>query len=409
MSGLRTMLQAPLILLALGLAVFNAGAGAAYLHPPVLLALALCALLLSIANAELLIFRPLRRLGSALSDLCGSESMPIAKTATLADLDRGLCVLRERIAEQERRLAHEVQMRQQLEANVRELEQRYVLSVEQASDGMWNWNLRSNEVEFSPRWRGMLSHMGLELRHIDAWKALIHPDDRSAVQMRLDNHLQALTPHFDAEYRIRDGHGRYHWVASRGTSIHHASGKPYRMFFVDNDIDARKKIEDTLIQTAEGLSSVSGMDFFRALILHLSKILGTRDNLVCYCVGENRSHARTLAYIQDHDFHDNIEYELAGTSCGAVIERGEIVYVPTGVCEIWPLEKEFDRDSYIGVPMFDSKGRIIGHFACMDGKAMQQDLPHLAIFKIFSVRAAAELERMMLARELEPGPSGGAA
>jgi hypothetical protein len=47
------------------------------------------------------------------------------------------------------------------------------------------------------------------------------------------------------------------------------------------------------------------------------------------------------------------------------------VYAPSGVCDIWPLEKEFDRDSYIGVPMFDSTGKIIGHFACMDGKPMR--------------------------------------
>jgi len=53
------------------------------------------------------------------------------------------------------------------------------------------------------------------------------------------------------------------------------------------------------------------------------------------------------------------------------------------------------------VPMFDSTGKIIGHFACMDGKPMRQDLPHLAIFKIFSVRAAAELERTLLKRRLE--------
>jgi len=76
------------------------------------------------------------------------------------------------------------------------------------------------------------------------------------------------------------------------------------------------------------------------------------------------------------------------------------VYVSTGVCDIWPLEKEFDRDSYIGVPMFDSTGKIIGHFACMDGRPMRQDLPHLALFKIFSVRAAAELERMLLRQKL---------
>jgi GAF domain-containing protein len=207
--------------------------------------------------------------------------------------------------------------------------------------------------------------------------------------------------HFDMEYRLRHGDGRYRWVHSRGTAIRHATGKPYRLVVMDNDIHERKEIEETLIQAAEGLSSVSGDDFYQALMRSLSSILGTRDNLVCYCVGDPPTRARTLAYYSNGKFFENFEYDLAGTSCGAVIDRKEIVYAPTGVCDVWPLEKEFDRDSYIGVPMFDSAGKIIGHFACMDGKPMRQDLPHLALFKIFSVRAAAELERMLLKQKLE--------
>ena len=236
---------------------------------------------------------------------------------------------------------------------------------------------------------------------IDDWRNLLHRDERLAVIASLENHLNGLTLHFDKEYRLRHGDGGYRWVHSRGTAIRHASGKPYRVVVMDNDIHERKTIEATLIQAAEGLSSVSGDDFYRALMRTLSEILGTRDNLVCCCIGDPPSVARTLAYYSNGKFFENFDYELAGTSCGAVIERGEIVYAPTGVCDIWPLEKEFDRDSYIGVPMFDSSGKIIGHFACMDGKPMRQDLPHLALFRIFSVRAAAELERMLLRRKLE--------
>jgi GAF domain-containing protein len=161
-----------------------------------------------------------------------------------------------------------------------------------------------------------------------------------------------------------------------------------------------------LIEAAEGLSAASGTSFFQALMRSLSSILGTRDNLVCYCVGDPPTRARTLAYYTRGEFTENFEYELAGTSCGAVIDRREIVYCPTGVCDLWPAEKEYDRDSYIGVPMFDSTGKIIGHFACMGGTPMRQDLPHLALFRIFSVRAAAELERTLLRQQLDGARPG---
>jgi PAS domain S-box-containing protein len=275
--------------------------------------------------------------------------------------------------------------------------------VERANDGIWEWEVKTGAAQFSLRWKGMLGYLDAAMASLDDWNRLVHPDDREAVTTQLENHMQGLTPHFEAEYRVRDAGGRYRWLRSRGTAFRHANGKPYRVVVMDNDIHARKELEETLIQAAEGLSSVSGMDFFQALMKNLSSILGTRDNLVCYCPDDPPTKARTLAYYAGGEFWENFDYDLAGTSCGAVIARKDIVYCPTGVCDIWPDEKQYDRDSYIGVPMFDSNGGIIGHFACMDGKPMRQDLPHLALFKIFSVRAAAELERLLLKQKLEEG------
>jgi GAF domain-containing protein len=225
--------------------------------------------------------------------------------------------------------------------------------------------------------------------------------------MRLDSHVAGVTSHFDEEYRLRHGDGEYRWVHSRGVALRHASGKAYRVVVMDNDVHARKALEGALVQAAESLAAMSGDDFFRQLMRALSAILGTRDNLVCLCVGEPPTRARTLAYYTRGAFRDNVEYELAGTSCGAVIERGEIVYCPSGVGELWPIEKPYDRDSYLGVPMFDSAGKIIGHFACMDGAPMRHQLPQLALFKIFAVRAAIELERTLLKQQLSAAQAEG--
>jgi PAS domain S-box-containing protein len=362
---------------------------------------AVLAVLLAVtaANLEVVLVRPLRSLQRWVQR--GFSEAPIVRGGgELRELAAGLEQLQDRMREYDTRLAEETKRRHDLEISLRELEDRYALTVERANDGTWEWDIQSSVTQFSPRWKGMLGYLDSDLASIDDWQRLVHPDDRDAVMTRLENHLQGLTPHFEAEYRLRHAGGRYRWVHSRGTAIRHASGKPYRVLIMDNDIHERKELEETLIQAAEGLSSVSGMDFFQALMKNLSAILGTRDNLVCYCPDDPPTKACTLAYYANGEFWENFEYDLAGTSCGAVIERKEIVYCPTGVCDIWPEEKQYDRDSYIGVPMFDSTGRIIGHFACMDGKPMRQDLPHLALFKIFSVRAAAELERTLLREKL---------
>ena len=405
MIGLRVLLLFPLGAFVLIWGAYTIATGeTGQLAPAVILGVLVVLLGITATNMEVFVLRPLRALLRAAQELAHNRfsGPPVsAPPGALRELAAGMNRLRDRMQDYETRLSQEKTRHQALEQSVRELEDRYALTVERANDGIWEWNLESGAVEFSLRWRGLLGQIDARLARIDDWQDLLHPEERAVVMRGIENHTKGLMQHFDMEYRLRHGDGRYRWVHSRGTAIRHATGKPYRLVVMDNDIHERKEIEETLIQAAEGLSSVSGDDFYRALMQSLSSILGTRDNLVCYCVGDPPTRARTLAYYSNGKFFENFEYDLAGTSCGAVIDRREIVYAPTGVCDVWPLEKEFDRDSYIGVPMFDSAGKIIGHFACMDGKPMRQDLPHLALFKIFSVRAAAELERMLLRQKLE--------
>lgn len=405
MNALRAKLLIPVaVVVLLWGAYILAERDASAVAPATLLVVLIVLVGVMFTNVELVVLRPLQALVQAAQELARSRlagdpvDTPLRSFQQLAG---GLNRLRDRMQEYEAKLAAEQARREALEQSVRELEDRYSLTVERANDGIWEWNLKSGAVEFSVRWKAMLGRLDVPMSSIEHWRDLLHPEERASVMARLQDHVEGRTPHFDEEYRLRHADGYYHWVHSRGTAIRHANGKPYRMIMMDNDVHARKQIEATLIAAAEALSSVSGEDFYRALMQTLSSILGTRDNLVCYCVGDPPTHARTLVYYSNGTFFDNFEYELAGTSCGAVIARKEIVYAPTGVCDIWPLEKEFDRDSYIGVPMFDSTGKIIGHFACMDGKPMRQDLPHLALFKIFSVRAAAEVERMLLRERLD--------
>ena len=403
--GLRTRLLFPLGAFVLILGAYTIAFGeTAHLAPGWILGLLLLLLAAMATNVEVAVLRPLQRLLQSTQDLAQRRlpGAPVdAPSGPMRELAADLNRLRDRMQEYETKLSEERSRRQGLEQSVRELEDRYALTVERANDGIWEWNLKSGEVEFSLRWKAMLGLSGAPTQGVEDWRALLHPDERAAVLQCLENYLHGVTPRFDEEYRLRQGDGHYRWVHSRGTAIRHANGTPYRVIVMDNDIHARKEIENALIEAAEGLSAVSGTSFFQALMRNLSSILGTRDNLVCYCVGDPPTRARTLAYYTKGEFTENFEYDLAGTSCGAVIDRREIVYCPTGVCDLWPAEKEYDRDSYIGVPMFDSTGKIIGHFACMGGTPMRQDLPHLALFRIFSVRAAAELERTLLRQQLE--------
>jgi hypothetical protein len=103
-----------------------------------------------------------------------------------------------------------------------------------------------------------------------------------------------------------------------------------------------------------------------------------------------------LAHWNHGDFSGCPEFDLSGTSCERVIAEGKPLYVPRDLGAMFPLEKKYDRESYLGLPCFDSEGRVIGHIACADGEPMAQELPHYAILRLFAVRAALELERRLV-------------
>ena len=220
-----------------------------------------------------------------------------------------------------------------------------------------------------------------------------HRSFRDRVQAALDAHLAGQSSRFDVEHRIRQADGSYRWILARAATISNAAGRAYRMVGLHTDITARHQAQDTLIHLADALSGLRGDEFFRALVKSLVSVLNAREAFVAECADYPTTHVRMLAHWNYGEFTGCPEFNLTGTSCEQVINEGKPLYIPSDLGSSFPLEKQYDRESYLGLPCLDSDGRVIGHIACADGKPMSQDLPHYAILKLFSVRAALELER----------------
>ena len=138
-----------------------------------------------------------------------------------------------------------------MERKLRESEERYALAVRAANDGIWDWNLKTNEIYFSPRWKEMLGYREEKIgSDPNEWFKLVHPDDRKRVQADLVSHLKGVTPHFVCEYRIQHTNGSYLWALSRGLAVRDASDIAYRMAGSQSDITARKLAEDRLAHDA---------------------------------------------------------------------------------------------------------------------------------------------------------------
>lgn len=138
-----------------------------------------------------------------------------------------------------------------MERKLRESEERYALAVQAANDGIWDWNLKTNEIYFSYRWKDILGYQADEIgTDPSEWLNRVHPNDKKRVQTELASHVKGLTPLFECEYLIRHSNGKYLWVLSRGLAVRDANGKVYRMAGSHSDINARKLAEDRLAHDA---------------------------------------------------------------------------------------------------------------------------------------------------------------
>jgi diguanylate cyclase (GGDEF)-like protein/PAS domain S-box-containing protein len=124
---------------------------------------------------------------------------------------------------------------------LRESEERYALAARGANDGLWDWNLLTGAVYFSPRWKAMLGFQENEIEdRLEEWLDRIHDADRDRVKQEIDAHQKGLTPHFESEHRLLHKDGGFRWMLSRGLAVHDATGKALRMAGSQTDITERK-------------------------------------------------------------------------------------------------------------------------------------------------------------------------
>jgi diguanylate cyclase (GGDEF)-like protein/PAS domain S-box-containing protein len=138
-----------------------------------------------------------------------------------------------------------------IEEALRASEERYALAARGANDGLWDWDLESNRIYYSPRWKEMLGYADDELGDsVEEWFSRIHRSDVERVRAAISGHLEGNSSNFETEYRIRCRDGSFRWMLSRGVAVRHADGRAYRMAGSQTDITARKMAEERLMHEA---------------------------------------------------------------------------------------------------------------------------------------------------------------
>lgn len=166
--------------------------------------------------------------------------------------------------------------------------------------------------------------------------------------------------------------------------------------WVARDISDRKKAEEALQLIVEGTASKTGTEFFHSCVRYLAEVLQVRYAIVSESSDRDRR-VHPLAFWAGNKWDNDIEYDYIGTPCEKVIADGKICYYPDKVPEYFSKDKyliELGVVSYLGIPLINSSGYILGHLAVLDVKRMDYNPGRELILRIFAARAAAELERL---------------
>ncbi len=144
-------------------------------------------------------------------------------------------------------LAQEINRRQKIEKILRESEERYALAVSGTNDGLWDWDLESNEMYYSPVWMKIIGEHEYLLPHIlITWIERIYPDDLNNNLEAIVKHLQGETKIYEHTHRIRHKDGHYIWVEVKGKCLRTSDGEPYRMVGTITNITEKKQAEEEL-------------------------------------------------------------------------------------------------------------------------------------------------------------------
>ncbi|HEY9052850.1 MAG TPA: PAS domain S-box protein [Gammaproteobacteria bacterium] len=115
---------------------------------------------------------------------------------------------------------HDVTQQYDMQRAVYDSEQRLQLTLSAIEEGLWDWDIQTGNVYYSPAWENLLGYEQGEIAHnLSSWENLIHPDDKKNVMESIQAHFRGETPQYEAEHRLRKKNGEWIWVLGRGKVV----------------------------------------------------------------------------------------------------------------------------------------------------------------------------------------------
>jgi PAS domain S-box-containing protein len=136
--------------------------------------------------------------------------------------------------------------RRRMEQALRESEQRYAAAMQAVNESVYEWDIRTGEMYYSPRLHALLGMSSEELVTRQDWLDRIHPDDMPRFRAANVAHLKNQTERLEIEYRYRHSDGTWHWARQHGVASRDGTGRAVRMSGSTGDITSEKVLAEEL-------------------------------------------------------------------------------------------------------------------------------------------------------------------
>lgn len=206
----------------------------------------------------------------------------------------------------------EITARKGTELKLRASQERLELAIRSANVGLWDWDLLTNKVYYSPEWKSQLGYEDHEISNdFSEWEIRVHPDDLERAKATISGYIEKPYPNFQNEFRMRHKDGSYRWILAQASLMYDEQGKPIRMIGSHIDITERKKEEERLRKSEEKFSRI----FFASPV------------------------PMTISRLSDGRFLEVNDSYLRHLEC----ERGEVIGKTVYEIEAWAHPEERDR------------------------------------------------------------------
>ncbi len=197
----------------------------------------------------------------------------------------------------------------------------------------------------------------------------------------------------DVELKFINKYGNQGWLIISANLIEFNKNKSILFGLID--ITQRVEEEKTIKALMEGTSGTTGEDFINSLVMNMASALDVKYAYVNEAIPDKPGYAKVIAMWDGEKVVNDYEYDMRKTPCERVFNKQMQIY-SKNVQELFPDDENLKKnniESYLGIPMFDSSGKGMGHIIIMDTKELPNDKLEEITMRIFAARAAAELDR----------------